>query len=220
MSTFQIDKAKLLDWLVPEFKWDILDSQRYDQVFEKLLSIQLPGDEILESLKNHKPRIGFHKQYESGGGWTFLGNITLTPKDDPLKPYSLSLILHETFHLRQSILTRLSVHGELLAWQYQMRTYPEIANTKGKAIGTDGEAYGEAGDTSASWEKLSSLSPDSRIDLKQAQAVMREIASTYRSNALPLYPLPQELGFYLRQGRIKDALHAILNLFRATSDAQ
>src|SRR5215208_3722992 len=109
MSTFKIDKTKLLDWLIPEFKWDPLDADRYERIFATLLGIDLPGDEILASLKKRRPRIGFHKQYKSGGGWTFFGSITLSPEDDPLTPYALSLILHESFHLKQSLLMRLSV---------------------------------------------------------------------------------------------------------------
>jgi hypothetical protein len=218
MSTFKIDVPKLLDRLIPEFKWDALDSPRYEEIFGRLQSIELHGDKIIESLKKRKPRIGFHKQYKSGGGWTVFGNITLTPKEDPLKPYALSLILHEMFHIRQSLLMRLSVQGELRAWQYQQRTYPEISIPKGKRIGVKGEAYGEAADTSEFWDQLSRLSPDSREDLEKAQSVMRQIAYGYRSNSLPLYPLPQELGFYLRQGRIKDAIDTILKLFNAASE--
>src|SRR5215216_3568156 len=206
MSTFKIDKAKFLDWLVPEFKWDALKSVQYEEVFKKLQNIQLPGDEIPKSLKKRRPRIGFHTQYQSGGGWTFFGNISLTPKTDPLSPYVLSLILHEVFHLNQPILMRLSMQGELRAWQYQKRTYPEIAATKGKAIGTKGEAYAEGGETNEIWEELSRLASDSREDLEKAQALMRKISAGYRSNALPLYPLPQELGFYLKQGKLKDAV--------------
>ena len=217
MSTFKIDKAKFLDWLIPEFKWEALDSARYEKVFETLQSIDLPGDEILESLRKRKPRIGFHQQYHSGGGWTFFGSITLTPKTDPLDPYALSLILHETFHLKQPLLMRLSMQGELRAWQYQQKTYPQIAKTRGNRIGTQGEAYGEAGDSNEYWEELAMLSPDSREDLEKAQAVMRRISAGYRSNALPLYPLPQELRFYLKQGKLKDAIDAIRKMWKAAS---
>ncbi len=218
MSTFKIDGAKVLDRLVPEFKWDALDAPRSEKVFERLLSTALPGDKIVEYLKRRKPKIGFHTQYKSGAGWTFFGNITLTPRSDPLDAYVLSLILHETFHLKQSILLRLSVQGELRAWQYQKRTYPEIARTKGKAIGTQGEAYGEVGETNEIWEELSRLSPDSREDLKRAQTLMQQISTGYRSGSLPLYPLPQELGFYLGHGRFKDAIDTIRRLLTAASE--
>jgi hypothetical protein len=100
MSTFQIEGAKLLDTLVPEFKWEPLDTTRYGQIFEKFLGAEPLRSEMMEYIKNRQPRIGFHKQYQSGGGWTVLGNITLSPGDDPFDPYVLSLIIHETFHLQ------------------------------------------------------------------------------------------------------------------------
>jgi hypothetical protein len=218
MSTFKIEGAKIVDWLIPEFNWKALDSTVYKQVFEKLTSTDQLKSEIVAYTKKRKPRIGFHKQYQSGGGWTFFGNITLTPDDDPFDPYVLSLILHEMFHLQQSFLMRLSVQGELRAWQYQKRTYPEIANTKGNAIGTMNEAYGRGKETNEFWEELSKLSSDSRDDLEKAQAVMKKIAPGYRSDSLPLYPLLQEIGFYLRQGKFKDAIDVVRKLAKAASE--
>src|SRR5512133_449603 len=125
MSTFIIEGAKILDILVPEFKWKALEDEQYTQVFDKLLSADPLRSEMLEYTKKKRPRIGYHEQYKSGGGWTALGNITLSPGDDPFDPYVLSLIIHETYHLTQSLLTRLSMQGELKAWQLQARTYPE-----------------------------------------------------------------------------------------------
>ena len=215
MSTFKIDGAKILDWLVPEFKWEALDFTRSEEVFKKLTSTDQLGAEFREYIKKRKPRIGFHKQYKSGGGWTLFGNITLTPGDDPFDPYVLSLILHEGFHLQQSLFMRLSMQGELRAWQYQKRTYPEIAKTKGNAIGTKNEAYGRGKETNEFWEELSKLSPDSRDDLEKARTVMQNIAKGYRSDSLPLYPLPQEIVFYLRHGKIKEAIDVIRKLVKA-----
>ena len=216
MSTFKIEGAKILEWLIPEFKWEELDTSRYERVFERLLREDPLKSEILEYTKKRRPRIGFHKQYKSGGGWTVLGNITLSPGDDPLDPYVLSLIIHETFHLQQSILTRLSMQGELRAWQCQARTYPEIAGTKGNRIGMQGEAYGRAGrETGEFWMELEKLSPDSRVDLDKARDVMQKIARGYRSDALPLYPLHQEIWILLKQWKLGDAVGVVLKLIRA-----
>jgi hypothetical protein len=214
MSTFQIEGAKLLDTLVPEFTWEPLDATRYGQIFGKLLGAEPLRSEMLEYVKKKQPRIGFHKQYKSGGGWTVLGNITLSPGDDPFDPYVLSLIIHETFHLQQSILTRLSMQGELRAWQFQARTYPEIARTKGNRIGSRHEAYGAGIETSEYWEELARLSPDSRADLEKAREVMVKIAPTYRSHALPLLPLHVEILFFLKQWRLGDAVAVVWNLIR------
>ena len=209
MSTFKIEGAKILEGLIPEFNWEELDFERYQQVFEKLKSVDQLSSEIVDYIEKKKIRIGFHKQYKSGGGWTLLKNITLTPGDDPFTPYVLSLIIHETFHLKQSIWMRLSMQGELRAWQYQKQMYPEIANTKRNEIGADNEAYEG---TKEHWELLSTLSPDSREDLEKARDVMQNVSKGYRSHCLPLYPLPQEIGFCLRQGKIKEAIKAVINL--------
>ena len=209
MSTFKIEGAKILDGLFPEFNWEELDFERYQKVFEKMMSVDQLSDEIVNYIKNKKIKIGFHKQYKSGGGWTLLKNITLTPGDDPFNPYVLSLIIHETFHLKQSVWMRLSMLGELRAWQYQRQTYPAIAKIKGNDIGADDEAYEG---TKESWVKLANLAPDSREDLETARGVMQSISKGYRSDCLPLYPLPQEIGFCLRQGKIMEAIKAVINL--------
>ena len=217
MSTFQIDSAKIIEWLFPESKWDALDETRYKQVLDRLAGLDSLSSEVAEYLNNQKIRIGFHEQYHSGGGWTILRNITLQPLEpggDHLEPLRLSLIIHETFHLKQSLWMRLSMQGELRAWQYQQKYYPLIAKSKGKSIGEADEAYPR---TKEHWDKLADLSPDSRGDLETARELMQRVAKGYRSNRLPLYPLPQEIGYYLKQGKIKDAIQAVLNLVRGNS---
>jgi len=196
MSTFKIEGAKFLEGIFPELNWEKLRSDKFDEVVQKLSSAEKLGSEVVDYIKSSRIKIGFHKQYKSGGGWTFLRNITLSPGDDPLNPYVLSLIIHETFHLKQSIWMRLSMQGELRAWQYQKQTYPEIAKTKGNEIGSKGEAYGEARVTKEHWDELAKLSPESREDLKKAQDVMTKISPGYRSGCLPLYPLGKEFKYY------------------------
>jgi len=196
MSTFKIEGKKFLVGIFPEWVWDELKSDVYDQVFQKLSGIDQLKSDVAEYMKSKRIRIGFHKQYKSGGGWTVLRNITLSPGDDPLNPYVLSLIIHETYHLKQSIWTRLSMQGELRAWQYQKQTYPAIAKTKGNEIGSPGEAYGG---TKEAWDELSQLNADSREDLEKAQKVMTRVSPGYRSGCLPLYPLGDEFKYYWRR---------------------
>jgi len=196
MSTFKIEGAKFLEGIFPELNWEKLADDKFDEVVQKLSSVEKFGSEVVDYIKNNRIKIGFHKQYKSGGGWTFLRNITLSPGDDPLKPYVLSLIIHETFHLKQSIWMRLSMQGELRAWQYQKLTYPNIAKNPGSEIGSSGEAYGEVRVTKELWDELSRLSPDSRDDLKKAQDVMTKISPGYRSGCLPLFPLGKEFKYY------------------------
>src|SRR5262245_32076958 len=190
MSTFKIEGAKWLEGLFPEWNWQELAREKYEEVIQRLHEIQDLEDEVSNYLKNNKIRIGFHKQYKSGGGWTFLRNITLCPGDDPVSPYVLSLIIHETFHLKQSIWMRLSMQGELRAWQYQKHTYLKLT---GNDIGDSGQAY--AG-TKPHWDDIAKLDSDSREDLVEAQKLTKKVSAEYRSQCLPLYPLPQEIKFY------------------------
>ncbi len=112
MSTFKIEGAKIIEGLFPESNWEELDSPKYQQVFEKLISIEQLSSEVVDYIKDKKVRIGFHQQYKSGAGWTLFRNITLTPGANLDDPSTLCLIIHEVFHLKQSILMRLSMRGE------------------------------------------------------------------------------------------------------------
>jgi len=200
MSTFKIEDAKWLEGIFPEWNWEELKSEIYDEIFQVLSGVEELGSDVVSYLKEKRIRIGFHKQYKSGGGWTLLRNITLSPGDDPLNPYVLSLIIHETFHLKQSVWSRLSMQGELRAWQYQKLTYPKIAKNKGSEIGSKGEAYGQTRVTQEYWDELSKLSPESREDLAKAQEVMTKISPGYRSGCLPLFPLGQEFKYFWGRG--------------------
>jgi hypothetical protein len=203
MSTFKIEGKKLLDGLFPERRWEELKSELYDEIIQTLSGIEQLKSDVADYIKVNRVRIGFHKQYKSGGGWTFLRNITLTPGDDPKNPYVMSLIIHETYHIKQSLWARLSMQGELRAWQYQKQTYPQIAKTKGNEIGSRGEAYSGSKEH---WDELSQLSPESREDLKKAQEVMTKISPGYRSGCLPLYPLGEEFKYYWRRKEYLSAL--------------
>ena len=199
-------KASFYHALFPETKWKELQSADYSQVFQQLQEAGPLGAEAVAFIREKKVKLGFYEQYKSGAGWTFLRNITLAPEVMLDNPYALCLIIHEVFHLRQSILERLSMRGELLAWQHQERAYFELTK---KWIGDPGQAY--AG-TRKHWDELLQLSADSRDDLKKAQGVTRNISPEYRSYCLPLYPLHQELGYFLKQGKFKEAFSAVKNM--------
>jgi hypothetical protein len=194
--------------LFPETRWKELLSDQYSQVFQRLRAAGPLGSEAAAYLQKKRTRLGFHQQYKSGAAWTFLRNITLAPKGDLEGAYILSLIIHEAYHLRQSILMRLSMQGELLAWQHQERAYFELTR---KRIGGADQAYRN---TRRSWNELMRLSAQSRDDLARAQELTRKIAPTYRSYCLPLYPLPREIFYCLMRGNFKDAYHAVRNLIR------
>lgn len=209
---------KALGGLIPETDWQDLDLGMYEQLVERLQNTNQLGADLIEYARKKKHQIGFFSQASSGAGWTVLGNITLRPEDREklFEPYILSLIVHEMFHLqKQSILMRLSMQGELDAWQYQCRTYPSLTKT-GAAIGSRGEAYSSNDRTTNEiWEQLSRLSSDSRADLEKARDLMIAIAPAYRAYRLPIYPLPREIWFHLRQGKFREASNVIRRLFGA-----
>lgn len=205
-TTREFINTSFVRTLFPETKWKELLSVDYGQVFQLLKDAGPLATEAAAYLQKKRIRLGFHEQYKSGAGWTLLRNITLAPGEKLNDPYTLCLIIHESFHLRQSILMRLSVRGELLAWQYQKKAYLELRE---KEIGGPGEAYGG---TQKYWDELALLSADSREDLEKAQKLMRSIAPNYRSNCLPLYPLLVEIGYFVIRGNFKNAYDSVKNL--------
>lgn len=206
MSTFKIEREKIIEGLFPEFYWEELELPKYQEVLEQLTRIEQLSSEVVDRLKNKKVRIGFHKQYKSGAGWTVLRNITLAPGAKLSDNLTLCLISHELFHLQQSIWMRLSVKGELLAWQYQQKAYHELT---GNDIGDRGQAY--AG-TKEYWDQLALLSANSRDDLLAAQGLMKKVSPDYRSDCLPLFPLAKEIAYLLKQGKLAEAFRAVWNL--------
>lgn len=206
MSTFKIEGAKVVEWCFPEWNWTELTQDVYENLFQALSGVDDINTDVVNYIRDKKIRIGFHQQYKAGGGWTLLKNITLSPGDDPLNPYVLSLIVHEIFHIKESIWMRLSMQGELRAWQYQRKCYRELT---GKDIGDIGQAYSGKKEY---WDAMATLDPNSREDLLKAIQLTRKVSPDYRSECLPLFPLPQEIGFYLKQGKFKEAFQSVWNL--------
>lgn len=123
----------------------------------------------------------------TGARWTALGHIELNPSNVADEIYALSLIVHEVRHLRQGILGALSVRGELEAWQEQ---FVYLKSLTGK--------YSAVPRHQTIIEELMILSLDDRADLQRARQLMREVGGKkYRIDLLPLYPLGQEIWFWL-----------------------
>ena len=206
MSTATVTASSILKSIFPESDWTELTAPDYDEIFQKLASAGGLNATAALFMQKAKIKLGFHQQYKSGAGWTVLRNITLAPGAKLSDTYTLCLISHELFHLQQSIWMRLSVRGELLAWQYQKQAYHELT---GKDIGDYGEAYGG---TKEHWDELALLSPDSRNDLLAAQGLMKKVSPDYRSDCLPLFSLTKEIMYFLNQGRIAEAFSVVWNL--------
>jgi hypothetical protein len=206
MSTATVTASSLFKSIFPESDWTEFATTDYEEIFQKLTSAGPLNARAAAFMQKAKIKLGLHQQYKSGAGWTVLRNITLAPDAKLGDTYTLCLISHELFHLQQSIWMRLSVQGELLAWQYQKQAYHELT---GKDIGDHGEAYGG---TKEHWDQLAPLSADSREDLLTAQRLMKKVAPDYRSDCLPLFPLTKEVGEFLKQGKITAAISVVRNL--------
>jgi hypothetical protein len=135
MSTATVTASSLWKSIFPESDWTKLTPVDYDEVFQKLTSAGTLNAAVASFMKRAKIKLGFHQQYKSGAGWTVLRNITLTPGAKLSDAHTLCLISHELFHLQQPLWMRLSVRGELLAWQFQRQAYYELT---GKDIGDHG----------------------------------------------------------------------------------
>ena len=206
MSTASLSVTSLFKLIFPESDWTEIKPEEYEQVFQALTAAGSVNASAAQFMKQARIKLGLHQQYKSGAGWTFLGNITLAPDAKVIDPYTLCLISHEVIHIQQPLLARLSVRGEMLAWQFQIKAYHELT---GKEIGDHGQAYGG---TKTYWDQIAQLSADSRDDLLKAQALMKKVAPDYRSDCLPLFPLLKEMEFFLGKGRIKDAFDVVWNL--------
>jgi hypothetical protein len=183
-----------LQRLIPETGWKKFNLAERQLLLQNLDKFGVYGPASADYIRAHATQVGYFPQKSSGGGWTLLGNLTLPPESDLNDQRILAVITHEVFHLQQSIAMRLSIQGELLAWQFEYQAYHDAT----------GKYYGERGlpfdGTSAQWDELSRLSVDSRQDLARAQRLMKEVSSVYRAEKLPLYPLGHEVKHALEKG--------------------
>jgi len=93
-----------------------------------------------------------------------------------------TLIIHETRHLQQGLITALSVYGELDAWQLEFGIYYRV---KGK--------YPH----SAIAELMTLPLGYDRAVLKKAAQLMQAYAGKgYRVDLLPLLPLHKEMKYW------------------------
>jgi len=181
----------LLSQLFPEIVWTPFSPGEREHLLRNLAGFGASGPPAAHYIRANTVRLGYFPQTRSGAGWTLFGNITLPPGSDLNNKRILAVIIHEVLHLQQPFLTRLSVYAELLAWQFEYRVYYEV--TGRRYGGQDAPFPG----TAASWEEISRLSPASRNDLARAQRLMKQVSPRYRSDKLPLYPLPREITYQL-----------------------
>src|ERR1044071_2371144 len=160
-----------------------------ENLLEAVAQLGEEGRAAVEFLHIHKTKIGFKQVRPNVGAfWTVFGNIRLnslyytydTPFDDlRIK----TLIIHETRHLQQGLLTALSVYGELDAWQLEFGIYHRIKRSYPHPV----------------IEELMSLPLEyDRVVLKKAAHLMQNYAGKgYRVDLLPLFPLAKEIRYWL-----------------------
>lgn len=167
-----------------------MEKEWFNRVVQTLAETNETGRSAAQYLVNHRVPLRLAKINKAAGAmWSLTGQVTLNAHyyspDSPLDtPRLLSLLVHEVRHLQQGPLVALSVYGELDAWQVDF--------TFQKAL---------TGKFSSRYvEELCSLPlvMDRQV-LTQARALMQQHAGKgYRIDLYPLYPLSQEILFWLR----------------------
>jgi hypothetical protein len=158
-----------------------------DLVLDHLNTAGQEGAAAVSFIKNRKITIGFRKQKSTGAMWSLNGNIYLNANNyslstPPTHAFMLSLVAHEALHLKQGIVTALSVYGELEAWQLGFRIYQTLG---GKIV------------SSALNELMGLQVRYDRDMLKKVRFLMQEYAGKgYRIDLLPLFPAWKELGYF------------------------
>jgi len=147
------------------------------------------GQATVAYLRAHRTKIAFKQTKPSvGAWWTVARNINLNTRyysyENSLNNTRVfTLIIHEVRHLQQGFFTALSVYGELDAWQLEWNIYfrkhnryphPAIEELMNLPLGWDRDVLQRA------------------VQLMQAYAT-----KGYRADLLPLYPLGQEIAYWL-----------------------
>ena len=160
-----------------------------NNILQALTHVGEPGMEAAEFLRAHKIYIGFWRVRKNVGAyWTVLrtihfNSVYYSRSMDVNDVGMLTLLIHEVKHLQQGIFLALSVYGELEAWQLQFRLYHELTNAPMHP---------------AIAELLSLPLKRDRDVMKKAVLLMQTYAGKgYRADLLPLYPLGQEIKYWI-----------------------
>jgi hypothetical protein len=158
-----------------------------DGVFKELTKHGPLGLESEAYMRQHKVRLKFSQQKNSGAVWTLGGNIHLNARDYSVNtpwdnPGMLSLVVHEVHHLRQGLLTALSVYRELDAWQVGFNFYQSMTGSQLSSV---------------LHEILELPLGYSRATLREAVALMKAYSPGYRIDLYPLYPIHREIAWWV-----------------------
>lgn len=156
-------------------------------VLDNLAASGQEGASAVDFIRRRNVRIRFRKQNATGAMWSLDGNIYLNSNSFSLSTpashaFMLSLVAHEALHLKQGMVTALSVYGELEAWQLGFRIFYSLG----------GRIF------SAALDELMALPVNyDREMLKKVRILMQDYAGKgYRVDLLPLYPAWKEIGYF------------------------
>jgi hypothetical protein len=160
-----------------------------EKYFKKVAQSSAEGREAVDYIRARKIKVGLRRARKSVGAfWTlegrfFLNSIHYTRESVLENPRAWTLFVHEARHLQQGALTALSIYGELDAWQVEFNLYKRLT---GKTL-------------HAVLEELLSLPLNmDRGNLRHARKLMMQYAGReYGANFLPLYPLHQEIKYWV-----------------------
>ena len=158
-----------------------------NSVLDHLSGVGQDGASAVSFIRNQHVKLGFRKQNATGAMWSLDGNIYLNANSyslatPPTDAFMLNLVAHEALHLKQGLITALSVRGELEAWQLGFRIYQTLG---GKIFNS---ALNELMGLSLGYD---------RDMLKKVRFLMKDYAGKgYRIDLLPLYPAWKEVAYF------------------------
>jgi hypothetical protein len=158
-----------------------------EKYFEKVAESSEEGREAVEFVRTKKIMVGLRRARKSVGAfWTlnhkfFLNTFYYSMESSLENPRAWTLFVHEVHHLKQGVLTAVSVYGELDAWQVEFRLLKRL---------TDKTLKPEL-------EELLTLPLNfDRANLHYARKLMTKFAGFwYGAWILPLYPIQKEIKF-------------------------
>lgn len=163
--------------------------QWIDSLLAALDASGVEGGVAAAYLRAHGTRLGFFRVGRHIGAfwtpWKSVGINQVHFSHDTLltDPRLLTIVIHEVRHLRQGMLTALSIYGELDAWQLQYRLYEQMTRP------IKHPALVEMLSLPLCWD---------RSVLRRARELMQAYAGkAYRADLLPLYPLHHEINYLL-----------------------
>jgi len=160
-----------------------------EKYFEKVALSSPEGRGAVEYVRARKTHVGIKKARKNVAAFVsifrrfYLNSVHFTEESSLENPRAWVLFIHETLHLKQGIITTMSIYGELQAWQLENRVYKQITGKTLRPI----------------IEELLTLPFNmNRDNLRRARDIMTEYAGKgYGANFLPLYPIHKEILFWI-----------------------